>query len=359
MTHHHSNSLPPGSVIGILGGGQLGRMLALAAARLGFVTHIYTPEAGSPAAQVAAKTVIGNYDDVEALKTFARQVDVITYEFENVPTQTAKTVAIFAPIHPPIKALETAQDRLTEKDFISRQAEVPVAPYKEVNNGYDAKRALKSLNEKVVIKTRRMGYDGKGQRIVETDAEAIAAYSELGDVACVAEKFIPFTREVSIIAARNTQGEIVTYPLIENEHRNHILHRSVCPAPNDDGQAQKHATKILEALDYVGVLAVEFFQLSNGDLLVNEIAPRVHNSGHWTQDAGCTDQFEMHIRAITGWPLGNSMPIHKTEMTNLLGEDLLEWAELAADPNVKIHLYGKTEVRAGRKMGHVNRILKD
>ena len=350
-------ALPPGSVIGILGGGQLGRMLALAAARLGFITHIYSPTQNCPAAQVAAHTVIGEYDNIDFVKHFAENVDVMTYEFENVPFLTAKSVVAMTPVHPPILALETAQDRLTEKNFISKTAGVPVAPYQAIDNRYDAKRATKIIGEKLVIKTRRMGYDGKGQQIIDGPDAAMSAFDDLGNVPCIAEKFIPFSREVSIIAARNTKGQMAAYPLIENEHRNHILHRSVCPADNDDGRAQNYALKILEALNYVGVLAVEFFQLPDGSLIVNEIAPRVHNSGHWTMDAGCTDQFELHIRAITGWPLGSTTPRHKTEMTNLLGSDVDDWEKIAADPEAKIHFYGKSEMRDGRKMAHVNRII--
>ncbi len=349
--------LSPGSKIGIVGGGQLGRMLALAAAPLGFKIHIYTPDPNSPAAQVVSNVTIGEYDDIEAVGAFAASVDVVTYEFENIPAQSAIAAAVSAPVYPPIEALDTAQDRLTEKNYIHETAGVPVAPFHPVNNEFDAKRALKILDGKCVIKTRRMGYDGKGQVIAATEAEAMEGYKSLGSVPCIAEKFIPFDREVSVICARNTNGDLAAYPLIENEHRNHILYRSVCPAENDSGQAQTLALKILDALDYVGVLAVEFFQLADGSFLVNEIAPRVHNSGHWTQDAGCTSQFEMHIRAIAGWPLGDPYPKYKTEMINLLGGEASQWVDLSKDPAVKVHLYGKSDSRPGRKMGHYNRIL--
>lgn len=350
--------LPPGSKIGILGGGQLGRMLALAAAPLGFEVHIYTPDPKSPAAQVTPHITIGDYDDVEAVSSFAASVDVVTYEFENIPAKSAIAAAVSAPVYPPIQALDTAQDRLTEKTFIAENAGVPVAPFHPINNEFDAKRAFNILEGKCVIKTRRLGYDGKGQIIAETTEQAMEGFKSLGNVLCIAEKFIPFIREVSVICARNTQGVSTAYPLIENVHRNHILHTSTCPAPNDNGTAQSLAVKILEALDYVGVLAVEFFELEDGSYLVNEIAPRVHNSGHWTQDAGCTDQFEMHIRAITGWPLGSAVPLYKVEMTNLLGSDVDDWPALAGDSHVKIHLYGKTESRPGRKMGHINRLFQ-
>jgi len=357
MTETAQGALPPGSTIGILGGGQLGRMLSLAASRLGFQCHIFDPVWGGPAAKVSRFETNADYSDKNAILDFAKHCDVVTYEFENIPTETAISASSGAPVFPPVEALYNAQDRLTEKTYISETAGVPVAPFYPVNNEFDAKRAIKSLGGKCVIKTRRFGYDGKGQIIASSESEAMECTKSLGSVPCIAEGFIPFVREVSIVCARNLQGDVTAYPLIENEHRNHILHKSVCPARGDDGQAQKLAFKILHALDYVGVLAVEFFELGDGALLVNEIAPRVHNSGHWTQDAGCTDQFEMHIRAIAGWPLGDAQPKNTIEMTNLLGSDIESLKELSADPAVKIHLYGKTEARTGRKMGHINRII--
>ncbi len=357
MSEPDSNGLSRGAIIGIFGGGQLGRMLALAAAPLGFKTHIFSPDKECPASQVAWKHTHADYTDLKAVEKFSKSVDVVTYEFENIPTETAISASSGAPVFPPVEALYNAQDRLTEKTYISETAGVPVAPFYPVNNEFDAKRAIKSLGGKCVIKTRRFGYDGKGQIIASSETEAMEGTKSLGSVPCIAEGFIPFVREVSIVCARNLQGDVTAYPLIENEHRNHILHKSVCPARGDDGQAQKLAFKILHALDYVGVLAVEFFELGDGSLLVNEIAPRVHNSGHWTQDAGCTDQFEMHIRAIAGWPLGDAQPKNTIEMTNLLGSDIESLKELSADPAVKIHLYGKTEARTGRKMGHINRII--
>lgn len=357
MTGSAVNVLPRGSVIGIFGGGQLGRMLALAAARLGYKCHIFAPEADSPAAHTAWKHTRADYTDLAAVTAFSESVDVLTYEFENIPTETVVAAAAAAPVFPPAEALYNGQDRLTEKTFISETAGVPVAPFQTVDNEFDAKRAFRVLNGKCVIKTRRLGYDGKGQVIAETEEQAMKGAKSLGNVPCIAEGFIPFVREVSIVCARNCHGEVAAYPLIENEHRHHILHKSVCPADGDNGKAQELAFKILEALDYVGVLAVEFFELEDGSLLVNEMAPRVHNSGHWTQDAGCTDQFEMHIRAICGLPLGDAQPKHRTEMTNLLGADVDQLPALMADPSVKIHLYGKAEAREGRKMGHINRMI--
>ena len=358
MTENQTSAiLPRGSTIGIFGGGQLGRMLSLAAARLGYKTHIYCPSADCPASHVSQRQTIADYTDKAALLEFSQSVDVITYEFENIPTEAVVTAATSSPIYPPIEALYTAQDRLTEKTFISEQAGVPVAPFVPVENEFDAKRALKILGGKCVIKTRRLGYDGKGQVIASTEGEAKDGMISLGKVPSIAEAFIPFRREVSIVCARNKNGEANAYPLIENVHQNHILHKSFCPAKDDTGVAKDLALKILTALDYVGVLAVEFFELDDGSYLVNEIAPRVHNSGHWTQDAGCVDQFELHIRAICGWPLGNLVPRYAVEMTNLLGNNINELSAFAKDPNIRLHLYGKAEARAGRKMGHVNRIL--
>ncbi|WP_371396912.1 5-(carboxyamino)imidazole ribonucleotide synthase [Fretibacter rubidus] len=354
--HHGATPLPPGSTIGILGGGQLGRMLALAAARLGFKVHIYCPDAGGPAAQVADAELNAPYDNLKAVHAFASRCDVITYEFENIPSMSARTAATACPVRPRPKALDVAQDRVTEKTFIHDTAGVPVTGFRAVNNEFDAIRAARSLGLPSVLKTRRFGYDGKGQAIVKTESAIKTAYKELGGQDLILEAFVPFVREVSVVAARSVNGETASYPLIENVHKNHMLHTSVAPTRGDTGEAQKLAIKILEALDYIGVMATEFFQLEDGSLIVNEIAPRVHNSGHWTQDAGCVDQFELHIRAICGWPLGNVVPRHTVEMTNLVGTDVNDWQTIAKDPSAALHLYGKTDPRPGRKMGHVNRI---
>ncbi|MGJ8563895.1 MAG: 5-(carboxyamino)imidazole ribonucleotide synthase [Alphaproteobacteria bacterium] len=349
--------LPPGGVIGILGGGQLGQMLALAATRLGFHCHIYTDTERSPAARVAAHTVHGSYDDIDKVRAFASDVDVLTYEFENVPAKTAEATQSVTKLRPGANALETAQDRMTEKTFIRETANVPVTPFHPVNTIFDLRRILQRVELPIVLKTRRMGYDGKGQVIIRDENELEVAFKTLGDVPLIAEEFIAFKREVSVIAARSATGETTSYPLIENVHNNHILHMSTSPTTGDDGRARAMAIQILDALEYVGVLAVEFFECENGDLLVNEIAPRVHNSGHWTQNAGCIDQFELHIRAIAGWPLGDTEPQHAVQMLNLIGEDASMWPQLAKDPKTFIHLYGKKETRKGRKMGHVNRII--
>ena len=348
--------LDPGATIGILGGGQLGRMLSCAASRLGFKTHIFEPSKNCPAAHVANAHTVADYDDTEALVRFARACDVVTYEFENVPVLAAKTVKTEAPVRPGVRCLEVAQDRLVEKTFI-QDAGIDVAGFHPIKNEFDLKRRLKSLDLPMVLKTRRMGYDGKGQVILRDNVDPANAFKAINQQPAIIEDFIPFKREVSIIAARNQSGNAVAYPLIENEHRDHILYRSVAPAKGDTGKAEEIAFKLLDALDYIGVLAVEFFELEDGTLLVNEIAPRVHNSGHWTQNAGCVDQFELHIRAIAGWPLGDVRPKNRIEMRNLLGKEIEAWKALAAEPGLFLHFYGKSEPRKGRKMGHVNRIL--
>lgn len=357
MTNKTQTPLAPGGVIGILGGGQLGRMLSVAAARLGFQCHIYDPVWGGPASHVARFETNAPYDDIDAILSFAKSCDVVTYEFENVPALTAKSAASAKPLRPNAQALNVAQDRLTEKSFIRDTAKVPVALFEAVNSVHELKRAVKRLGLPAVLKTRRFGYDGKGQVILKSETEIETAWAAMKDAPAILEQFVPFKREVSVIAARSSTGETAAFPLIENVHQNHILHTSIAPTTNDDGRAQGLAVQIMSALDYVGVMACEFFELQDGSLIVNEIAPRVHNSGHWTQDAGCIDQFELHIRAITGWPLGDTSPNHKMEMTNLIGDDVNDLERLADDPKTFIHLYGKKDVKPGRKMGHVNRII--
>jgi len=357
MTQEDQTCLPPGSIIGIMGGGQLGRMLSLAATRLGFQCHIFDPIWGGPASHVSRFETNASYENVEAVLGFAKSCDVVTYEFENVPALTAKTAASAKQLRPNAQALNVAQDRLNEKNFIRDIAKVPVALSEPVNSVHELKRAVKKLGLPAVLKTRRFGYDGKGQVIIKAEAEISEAWAAMKEAPAILEQFIPFKREVSVIAARSSTGETAAYPLIENIHKNHILHTSRAPTQNDDGRAQGQTLQIMSALNYVGVMACEFFELHDGTLLVNEIAPRVHNSGHWTQDAGCVDQFELHIRAITGWPLGDTTPQHKMEMTNLIGQDITQWENLANEPKTFIHLYGKRDVKPARKMGHVNRII--
>lgn len=356
-----ADALPPSSTIGILGGGQLGRMLALAAARLGLRTHIYCPETGGPAAEIATHETNAAYDDLEALHRFTKACDVVTYEFENVPAMSARTASNAGVLRPNAQALDVAQDRLTEKTFIRDEAGVAVADFRTAENVHDARRAVRNMGLPAVVKTRRFGYDGKGQAVIKSEDDLIPAFETLPQNAlCIVEAFVPFKREVSVIAARGANGEHASYPLIENVHKNHILHTSTVPAPHTSAELSVRAStlafKIMDKLDYIGVMATEFFELEDGSLVVNEIAPRVHNSGHWTQDAGCIDQFELHIRAIAGWPLGSTKPLLNVVMTNLIGDDVETVTALAAMPNTHIHLYGKPEARAGRKMGHINQV---
>lgn len=348
--------LAPGATVGILGGGQLGRMLAVAGTRLGLNTHIYSTEANCPAADVARHLTVGSFDDLDKILAFAKSCDAVTYEFENVPAMTAKAAASVAPLRPGARALDVSQDRLVEKSFLRAQLGLDVAGFEDIGSVHDLRRAVRRLGLPCVLKTRRFGYDGKGQIIIRAESEIEAAWQKLAPAPCILEAFIPFAREVSVVAARGIEGQIAAYPLTENVHQNHILHTSSAPADQDDGSAARMAGQILDQLDYVGVMGVEFFQMADGKLIVNEIAPRVHNSGHWTQNAGCTDQFEQHMRAVAGWPLGDARPRHGVVMTNLIGEDVSNWKTLAEKPGTHIHLYGKSESRPGRKMGHINQI---
>lgn len=350
--------LQPGARIGILGGGQLGRMLAMSAARLGFDVHIFTPEENSPAGRVAAAATIAPYEDLDAVARFAARVDVITYEFENVPVETARRAGEFAPLRPGVKALDVCQDRVAEKSFVNA-AGAQTTLWRAVSSADEADAAIAELGAPAILKTRRMGYDGKGQRVIREASSAREAFESLGGVPCILEAFAPFTREVSVVAARGVDGAIAAYPLVENHHEGGILRTTIAPAPGADalaGEALRIATAVLEGLDYVGVLAVELFAMDGGRLLVNEMAPRVHNTGHWTMDACAVSQFEQHIRAIAGWPLGDPSPHSAARMDNLIGADANRWQALAAEPGACLHLYGKGEAREGRKMGHVNRL---
>jgi 5-(carboxyamino)imidazole ribonucleotide synthase len=348
--------LPGGSIIGILGGGQLGRLLALAAARLGMKTHIFCPDPDSPAFDVTPRRTVAAYDDEAALAAFADAVDIITYEFENVPAETARFLAARKPLRPDGLALEVAQDRLREKAFLAA-AHIPVAPYRAIATPADLDAALLDLGTPAVLKTTRLGYDGKGQRIIETPAEAGAAFAALEPKPLVLESFIPFEKEISVVIARGPSGETRAFEPAENLHRHHILSTSTVPAAITADLAQAAvdaATAIAWALGYVGVLGVEFF-VTGDDLLVNEIAPRVHNSGHWTQAVCVTDQFEQHIRAICGWPLGDATRLADVVMENLIGDDVLA-LPARLGPGIRPELYGKREARPGRKMGHLNHI---
>jgi 5-(carboxyamino)imidazole ribonucleotide synthase len=343
--------LPPGGVIGILGGGQLGRMLSLSAARLGLKTHIYCDEADSPAFEVASAFTCAPYEDQTALARFADACDAVTYEFENVPAETAAFVAARCALRPNEKALALTQDRLVEKDFVS-SLRLLTPPYKAISSREDAL----SVKGKAVIKTRRFGYDGKGQAMIDGGEEAAAAFERLGSVPCIAEGFVDFAYEASVIAARGVNGDFAAYDPPHNVHKNHILSTSTVPSPlsaNAVEDAVRIARSIAEGLDYIGVFAVELFVTRDGALIVNEIAPRVHNSGHWTMDACLVSQFEQHIRAVAGWPLGNPARHSDAMMLNLIGEDAADWQGLAQNGGA-LHLYGKREIRVGRKMGHVN-----
>lgn len=352
--------LAPGATIGILGGGQLGRMLALAAAELGFDVHIYTPEQDSPAARVAAHATVASYDDRDALTAFARAVDVVTYEFENVPAQTARILLdAGARVHPNERALDVAQDRLTEKQFFTDYG-IAVAPHADIASEADIDAAFAKVGAPAILKTRRMGYDGQGQARVANAAAGRAAWTDaLKRAPAVLEGQCDFVRELSIIAARAEDGAVAFWDLCENVHARGILATTRVPAQADEkviAEAQRAARTILAALDYVGVLTIEFFAMRDGRLIANEMAPRVHNSGHWTADACLTGQFEQHIRAVAGWPLGPTDRLADVEMTNLIGTDVDAWKDIAADPRAHLHLYGKRDARAGRKMGHVTRL---
>jgi 5-(carboxyamino)imidazole ribonucleotide synthase len=350
-------ALPPGSTIGILGGGQLGRMLSIAAARLGLKTHIYEPGANPPAGDVAAAVTTAAYDDTVALASFADSVDVVTFEFENVPAAAAEILMAHAPVRPNPKALEISQDRVTEKSFIERLG-IAVAPWRAVGDPAELEAALTGIGTPSLLKTRRLGYDGKGQVRIKDPGEAAAAWEAIAGAPAILEGFVPFQREISVIGARGLSGEVVCYDPGENIHREGILHTTTVPANitvSTRMDAVLIAGKILNALDYVGVMGVEMFQTPNGRLLVNEIAPRVHNSGHWTIEACVIDQFQQHIRAVAGWPLGDGARHSDAVMTNLIGAEADEWRALAAS-GAGLHLYGKAESRPGRKMGHVTRI---
>lgn len=354
-----SDPLPRGSVIGILGGGQLGRMLSVAASRLGFRSHIFDPDPAAPAAHVAETVTTAGYDDKAALAAFAASVDVITYEFENIPATALELLAASRPIRPGLKALSVSQDRLVEKTFISDLG-LGTAPFAPVSDETELAAALSEVGAPSILKTRRLGYDGKGQvRLGSTD-DGTRAFASLHEQPSILEGFVAFEREISVIAARGLTGSVAAFEPGENVHEAGILRTTTLPAAID--AATRHAAleaawKILAALDYVGVIGVELFVTADG-LLVNEFAPRVHNSGHWTQ-AGCAvDQFEQHIRAITGWTLGLPERHADVVMENLIGDDMDRVPDLLKAPGAALHLYGKAEVRAGRKMGHVNHVTR-
>ena len=355
----------PGATIGILGSGQLGRMLALAAARLGLKAHIYAPDPG-PGFDVAARHTLGAYEDEAALAAFAESVAVVTYEFENVPAHSAAVLAARRAVLPPPPALAATQDRLVEKEFL-RGLGIPTAPFLPVDDAGALARAVAQLGRPSILKTRCFGYDGKGQAMVREGADLAAVYRSIGCHPAILEGVVPFAREVSVIAARGLDGSFAAWDVCENEHENHILSLTRAPArirPETAAAAVAMTQKIMDALAYVGVIAVEMFVVEETEpgvdkeiLVVNEIAPRVHNSGHWTIDAAVTSQFEQHVRAICGWPLGSTRRYGEVEMRNLIGEEANRWRDILGDSGAALHLYGKHEARPGRKMGHVTRIV--
>ena len=356
--------LQPGQTIGILGGGQLARMLAMAAAPYGLHCHIFAPCGDNPAFEVAKTHTEAAYDDFDALARFAASVDVITYEFENVPAATADFLAARKPVRPGPKALAVTQDRLSEKQFL-QQAGLPLAGFAAIDSLSDLEQALAQFGRPAVLKTRRMGYDGKGQVIIRPNDDAAQALAALGGTACVLEAFVPFVREVSVVAARALDGTVRAFDVCENRHRNHILSQTVLPAQLStrvSDQARGYGATIAQKLDYVGVFTVELFVVGEGPdehVLINEIAPRVHNSGHWTLEGAQTSQFAQHIRAISGWPLGATTRLGRIQMDNLVGDEAADWAGYLGQDGVHLHLYGKAEIRSGRKMGHVTRIFPE
>lgn len=352
--------LSPGSTLGILGGGQLGRMLSQAASRLGFDVVILDPQPDCPAARVSRAQITAPYDDPDALQALGRLCDVVTFEFENVPASSVETLAeAGALVAPGPTALAVAQDRVDEKTYLNAVGAVTV-DFAAVSTLDDLTNAIDQLGLPALLKTRREGYDGKGQVWIRDAADAEAAFEAIGRRPAVLEAAAVFNRELSVIAARGHDGAVAVYPLGENIHADGVLKTTLAPAAVDaktQARAVEIASAVLDGLDYVGVMGIELFDMGDGELLVNEVAPRVHNTGHWTQDGCVCDQFEQHVRAIVGWPLGPTEARARIEMTNLLGDEIDQWRSLAAEPDARLHLYGKHEARAGRKMAHVNRVL--
>ena len=364
-----SFELVPGATIGILGGGQLGRMLALAAAKLGLKTHVYAADPESPACDVASARTIAPYEDELTLAEFAGTVELITYEFENIPSRTAAILADSCVVRPGPEALAVCQDRLAEKEFLAA-AGAKAAPYMRVDDAGALARAIAQIGRPSILKTRRFGYDGKGQVLVREGADLAVTFRTLGGAPAILEAVVPFSKEISVVAARGPGGEFAAYDVCENIHENHVLKSTRVPArlqPGIAAEATRLTRVIADALVYCGVITIEMFVTGGAgdaclELCVNEIAPRVHNSGHWTLDCAATSQFEQHIRAIAGWPLGaasrhGAEAGGHVEMDNLIGGDVRAWAKILGEPGASLHLYGKADARPGRKMGHVTRIV--
>lgn len=352
----------PGSTIGILGGGQLGRMLALSATQLGYKVHIFCPDEGSPAFEVSSRNFIADYGNEKVLTEFAQSVDVATYEFENVPGNTADLVAKHTLLRPGARALKVTQDRLAEKDFLN-EAGAKTAPYKAFHTADELAAAVKEIGRPCVAKTRRFGYDGKGQVLIKTPRDIASVLEVTGGTPAILEGFIQFDREISVIVARSASGDVAAFPVGENVHKKHILYTTDVPAKIPEvieAKAKVIAARVANALEYVGVMGVEMFVSdASNDIIVNEIAPRVHNSGHWTMDGAVTSQFEQHIRAICDLPLGPTEALGKVRMQNLLGPEILDHQRYFEDPKAHYHHYGKREPREGRKMGHVTWVETD
>ncbi|MGI4790636.1 MAG: 5-(carboxyamino)imidazole ribonucleotide synthase [Janthinobacterium lividum] len=360
-----NQSILPGATLGILGSGQLGRMFTLSARSLGYRVHTFSPDTDTPTGQVADLEVAAAYDDLEAVREFARAVDVVTFEFENVPAETAAAVAAIVPVRPGGSVLHIAQNRKREKEFLSSHG-FPCAPFRLVTSLNELEAALKTIGTPSILKTAGFGYDGKGQVRLKNASEAADAWTALGGSECVLEGFIDFEREISVVAARGLDGSFAHYGAIENAHKDGILDISVCPLPhiepNTAAQAVEITQAICEVLNVVGVLCVEFFVTTDGSLIVNEMAPRPHNSGHLTIEAHATSQFEQQVRAVCGLPLGSTQLLRPAAMANLLGEvwenGTPDWVSALAIPNVALHLYGKEQARPGRKMGHLTALAE-
>lgn len=366
LTKDH-RAVGPGTIVGILGGGQLARMLSLAGAPLGLHTHIYDTADYVPALPVSHDLTVAPFEDEDALIAFASKVDLVTFEFENVPARTAEVLAAHVPVRPGPQALAVAQERLVEKDFITKKADAKTAPYHAVDSLDDLRAAIAVIGTPAVLKTRRMGYDGKGQVKLTADTDPAEAFAAIDEQPAILEGFIPFERELSVVLARGLDGTVRAFDVVENIHRNHILTQTLAPAAVDRTvreEAQAIAARIATALDYVGVLSVEFFLLPDegqgpaARLLVNEMAPRVHNSGHWTIEGTYCSQFEQHMRAVAGLPLGDASRRADAIMDNLVGDEIDQWPALLDDPRAHLHIYGKRETRPGRKMGHVTRLYE-
>jgi len=348
--------IPPGSTIGIIGSGQLGRMLAIAAAEMGYHCHIYSPDMDAPAYEAAKTFTVSSFTNPESLERFAAKADVITYEFENIEAAPLATIPSKHKIFPSVEVLQTSQHRVLEKEAVNKLG-VATAPFVPVSSLEELKAATEKLGFPCVLKTCRMGYDGKGQWMLRSEADLKPSLLEGdGGYTFILEGFIPFTMEISVIVARSANGEVKCYCPVQNIHKNHILSETIAPAPISEALAKKAeaiAVKIAEGLNLVGLMAVEMFVTNDDEILVNELAPRPHNSGHWTIDACVTSQFEQTIRAICGLPLGSVARLCDAKMLNLIGDDVNDWQKYASQPNTKLHLYGKKEARPGRKMGHV------